>query len=164
MAYNNQASTRMLDLNQILRMKQNFHRQSGWKIQFNHEEIVRANYYRGESWNVISEQFPCCIHLILFQFFNFSNPLPYPISNNIDKQILLRKSMLDIQGWNFLSGIQYAFSTTTLHGVWVMGVGGERAYSTGYSQTVSFSSTKQIQFCLASQIAGLSDGKEKQSI
>lgn len=44
-----------------------------------------------------------------------------------------------------------------------MGVGGERAYSTGYSQTVSFSSTKQTQSCLASQIAGLSDRKEKQS-
>lgn len=41
-------------------------------------------------------------------------------------------------------------------------MGGEQAYSTGYSQTVSFPSTKQTQFCLASQTSGLSDGKEKQ--
>lgn len=37
-----------------------------------------------------------------------------------------------------------------------------KASSTGYSQTVFFPSTKQTQFCLASQIAELSDGKEKQ--
>ena len=65
-----------------------------------------------------------------------------------------------------LSGIQCAFSTTALlwgGGVWVIGVGEDKACSTGYSQTVFFSSTKQTQFCLASQIAELSDGKEKQS-
>lgn len=34
------------------------------------------------------------------------------------------------------------------------GAGGEKAYSTMHSQTVSFPSTKQTHFCLASRLQG----------
>lgn len=35
-----------------------------------------------------------------------------------------------------------------------VGAGGEKAYSTRYSQTVFFPSTKQTHFCLASRLEG----------
>lgn len=145
----------------------------------------QSKLMQGEKQSVSSEYFQCCTHLTVYFFFKFSTPFltKQTFTRKIGFRLLELKeifltcpenlgtvkicnSQKVIESLYCLSGIQFAFCTTTLlwaDRLWVMGVGREKASSTGYSQTVSFPSTKQTQFCLASQIAGLSDGKEKQS-
>lgn len=130
----------MLDLNQVLRMNQNLHRQSGGKCNLVMEKQSEQTNARGKRQNVNSEYFHCCVYLTFIYFFKFSNPSAYPISNHVDKQTFTMKICFRLQelektlkifpenlgtvrvcnsqkvigSFYCLSGIQCAFSTTIL--------------------------------------------------